>query len=62
MIIEAKGLTRFAAGNNAEIIRRNGNQTDIIHVRLGDLIRDGDISKNVGMQPGDTLIIPQTWF
>ena len=62
VIIEAKGLTRFAAGNNAEIIRRNGNQTDIIHVRLGDLIRDGDISKNVGMQPGDTLIIPQTWF
>lgn len=62
VIIEAKGLTRFAAGNNAEIVRRNGNQTDIIHVRLGDLIRDGDISKNVGMQPGDTLIIPQTWF
>ena len=62
VIIEAKGLTRFAAGNNAEIIRRNGDQTDTIHVRLGDLIRDGDISKNVGMQPGDTLIIPQTWF
>ena len=62
VIIEAKGLTRFAAGNNAEIIRRNGNETDTIHVRLGDLIRDGDITKNVAMQPGDTLIIPQTWF
>ncbi len=62
VIIEAKGLTRFAAGNNAEIIRRNGAETDTIHVRLGDLIRDGDITKNVAMQPGDTLIIPQTWF
>ncbi len=62
VIIEAKGLTRFAAGNNAEIVRRNGAETDTIHVRLGDLIRDGDITKNVAMQPGDTLIIPQTWF
>jgi polysaccharide export outer membrane protein len=62
VMIEAKGLTRFAAGNSAEIIRRTGNTTQTIPVRLSDLIRDGDISKNVAMQPGDTLIIPQTWF
>lgn len=62
VMIEAKGLTRFAAGNSAEIIRRNGNRTDTIPVRLGDLIRDGDITQNVPMRPGDTLIIPQTWF
>jgi polysaccharide export outer membrane protein len=62
VMIEAKGLTRFAAGNSAEIIRRNGDKTETIPVRLSDLIRDGDITKNLPMQPGDTLLIPQTWF
>ena len=63
VMIETKGLTRFAAGNRAVIVRRTGpNSQQSFHVRLADLIKDGDVSKNVAMQPGDTLIIPQTWF
>jgi len=31
-------------------------------VRLSDLMKDGDISQNVAVRPGDTLIIPQSWF
>ena len=31
-------------------------------VRLSDLIKDGDVSANVEMLPGDILIIPQSWF
>ena len=31
-------------------------------VRLKDLIKQGDISANVQMKPGDILIIPQGWF
>jgi polysaccharide export outer membrane protein len=63
VMIATKGLTKYAAGNRAEIIRRDpdGGQT-AIRVRLNDLIKDGDIGQNVEMQPGDTLIIPQTWF
>ncbi|WP_419729323.1 XrtA/PEP-CTERM system exopolysaccharide export protein [Lichenicola sp.] len=63
VMIQTKGLTRFAAGNRAVIIRRDGQDREVsLHVRLADLIKDGDVSKNVSMQPGDTLIIPQTWF
>ena len=62
VMIEAKGLTRFASGNSAEIVRRSGNTTTAIPVRLSDLLRDGDVAQNVAMQPGDTLIIPQTYF
>lgn len=62
VMIAVKGLTKFAAGNNAQIVRRVGNQRKIFHVRLSDLMKDGDIDQNVDMQPGDTLIIPQTWF
>ena len=62
VMIQTRGLTRFAAGNRAIIVRRNGREQETIPVRLNDLIRDGDISKNVEMLPGDTLIIPQSWF
>ena len=62
VMIEAKGLTRFAAGNSAQIVRRSNGKLINIRVRLSDLLRDGDITQNVDMQPGDTLIIPQTWF
>ncbi len=62
VMIEAKGLTRFASGNSAQIVRRSGGTVSSIPVRLSDLLRDGDIAQNVVMQPGDTLIIPQTYF
>ncbi|HUB11667.1 MAG TPA: XrtA/PEP-CTERM system exopolysaccharide export protein [Acetobacteraceae bacterium] len=63
VMIATKGLTKYAAGNRAVIIRRepDGKQ-ETIHVHLNDLIKDGDISQNVAMRPGDTLIIPQSWF
>jgi polysaccharide export outer membrane protein len=62
VMIEAKGLTRFASGNSAQIVRRTGGKISSIPVRLSDLLRDGDVAQNVAMQPGDTLIIPQTYF
>ncbi|MDO9498835.1 XrtA/PEP-CTERM system exopolysaccharide export protein [Falsiroseomonas sp.] len=64
VMINARGLTRYAAGNRAEIIRRppNGAAPQVIPVRLDDLLRGGDISQDVAMQPGDTLVIPQGWF
>ena len=62
VMIATKGLTKFAAGNSAKILRRVGGTQQTIHVRLSDLIKDGDISQNVAMRPGDTLIIPQSWY
>ncbi len=62
VMIQTKGLTRFAAGNSATIVRTIGNKRQTIPLRLSDLLRDGDINQNVVMQPGDTIIIPQSWF
>jgi polysaccharide export outer membrane protein len=64
VMIAAGGLTRYASGNRAEIVRRETPDAppQTLRVRLSDLLRDGDISQNVAMRPGDTLIIPQGWF
>lgn len=64
VMISARGLTRYAAGNRASIIRREGEGAApvVIPVRLADLLRGGDISQDVAMRPGDTLVIPQGWF
>lgn len=61
VMIQVGGLTDFADGNGAVLVRgaEGGKQYS---VRLKDLIRRGDISANVEMQPGDILIIPQSWF
>lgn len=62
VMIATKGLTRYAAGNSAVLVRNAGGRRESIKVRLSDLIRDGDIDQNVAMLPGDTLIIPQAYF
>ncbi len=63
VMIAIKGLTKYAAGNRSLIVRMlpNGKQ-ETIRVRINDLIKNGDISQNIEMMPGDTLIIPQSWF
>ena len=61
VIIVAGGLTDFADGNNAVLVR-GSEQNKQYNVRLGDLVRRGDISANVDVKPGDVLIIPQGWF
>jgi polysaccharide biosynthesis/export protein len=62
VMIQTKGLTRYAAGNSAVLVRDFNGQRQQIKVRLSDLIKDGDIDQNVAMLPGDTLIIPQSYF
>lgn len=62
LMISVGGLTEFAAGNRANIIRQVDGEQKEIAVRLEDLIRDGDISANATVFPGDILIIPESWF
>ncbi|MFT5394367.1 MAG: polysaccharide export outer membrane protein [Gammaproteobacteria bacterium] len=62
VMIAVGGLTEFAAGNNARLIRQVDGKQEIGALRLEDLLRDGDISANVPVVPGDILIIPEAWF
>jgi polysaccharide export outer membrane protein len=62
VMIAVGGITDFAAGNRASILRNEGGKARQFGVRLTDLIRGGDLSANVPMRPGDVLIIPQSYF
>ena len=62
VMIAVGGLTEFAAGNKASIVRMIDGKRQQFGVRLDDLIRDGDISANVQVLPGDILIIPESWL
>ena len=62
VMIQTGGLTDFADGNNSTLVRVvDGNQEEY-RLRLDDLVRDGDISANVDMRPGDVIIVPEAWF
>jgi polysaccharide export outer membrane protein len=61
VMIAAGGMTDFADGNAASILRTSeGNKQ--YGVRIKDLLKRGDVSANVEMKPGDVVIIPQSWF
>lgn len=62
VMVAVGGLTNFADGNAATLVRVEDGKQAEYRVRLDDLIRDGDITANVDMQPGDILIIPEAWF
>lgn len=62
VMIAVGGLTEFAAGNRAKLIREVGGERRAETVRLDDLIREGDITADVAVRPGDILIIPEAWF
>jgi polysaccharide export outer membrane protein len=62
VLIEVGGMTEFAAGNKARIVRNVDGKQQQFSVRLDDLIRDGDITANVPVRQGDVLVIPESFF
>ena len=62
VMIAVGGLTEFADGNGATLVRLADGDQQQYRVRLDSLVRDGDISANVAMLPGDVLIIPESLF
>lgn len=62
VMIAVGGITDFADGNKATLVRPDAGGNKLYTVRLKDLLRRGDITANVDVKPGDVLVIPQGWF
>ena len=61
-MIAVGGLTPYASGNRAKLVRRvNGKEVETT-LRISDLLKSGDLSANAELQPGDIIIIPQSFF
>ncbi|MFN2287524.1 MAG: XrtA/PEP-CTERM system exopolysaccharide export protein [Chromatocurvus sp.] len=62
LMIAVGGMTEFAAGNKSVLVRGFGGEQRSFGLRLDDLLKDGDISANMAMMPGDIVIISESWF
>ncbi|MGH8594969.1 MAG: XrtA/PEP-CTERM system exopolysaccharide export protein [Gammaproteobacteria bacterium] len=62
VMIQVQGLTPYADGNKAKLVRRVGEQDVETRIRLEDLVKNGDMSANLEISPGDVIIIPEAWF
>jgi polysaccharide export outer membrane protein len=61
-MIQVGGLTEFAAGNRATLVRMEGGKQKQYHLHIADLVKDGDVRANVEILPGDVIIIPESFF
>ena len=59
-ILAVGGMTEFAAGNRAKIVRSEGGKQVEIRVKLADLVNDGDLSQNIEVRPGDLIVVPES--
>lgn len=61
-VLATGGLSDFAAGNRAKVIRKKDGKDTELKVKLQALLDDGDMKHNLRLQPGDVLVVPQTRF
>ena len=63
-MIAVGGLSQYAAGNKAKLVRYDratGKQREFA-LQISKLLKQGDSSANVRLEPGDVIIIPESMF
>jgi polysaccharide export outer membrane protein len=61
-VLAAGGLSQFAAGNRARLVRQDHGKETEIKIKLDDLMNKGDTKQNLALMPGDILVVPETRF
>jgi polysaccharide export outer membrane protein len=61
-VLAAGGLSQFAAGNRARLVRQDHGKETEIKIKLDDLMNKGDTKQNLPLMPGDILVVPETRF
>ena len=62
VVLQAGGLTQYAAGNRAKLVRTTSGKSQQLPVRLNNLMQKGDLSQNLPVRPGDVLVVPESRF
>ncbi|MRR07230.1 MAG: sugar ABC transporter substrate-binding protein [Deltaproteobacteria bacterium] len=61
-ILEVGGFTKFAKENDVLIVRKEGKGTKEISAQVKDLMKEGDMTQNVQLKPGDFVIVKESIF
>jgi polysaccharide export outer membrane protein len=61
-VLAVGGMTNFAAGNRAKLVRNINGKTTELPVKLDALLNHGDMSQNLPVRPGDVLVVPESRF
>ena len=62
VMIQVGGLTEFADGNDAILVRIENGEQKQYALSIDELLQDGEIAANIDMLPGDIIIVPEAWF
>ncbi len=62
VMIQVGGLTEYADGNSASLVRVIDGKQEQFRLKMADLLKEGDMQANVDILPGDIIIIPEAWF
>ena len=61
-VLEAGGLSDFAAPNRARLYRKIDHRTEVLEIELGDILNKGKLETNVMLVPGDIVTVPERLF
>lgn len=61
-ILEAGGVTDFAAPNRARLFRKTNDKTEVFQIELGDILGKGRLETNLLLWPGDVITVPERLF
>ena len=61
-VLAVGGLSQFAAGNRAHLVRNERGKNSEIKVKLDALVNNGDMRQNLPLRPGDVLVVPESRF
>lgn len=61
-VLAAGGLTEYAAGNRARLVRGEGEARTEERIRLGDLLEGKGDGRNPELEPGDLIVVPESFF
>lgn len=61
-VLAVGGLTQFAAGNRARVVRTVNGKSQEFKIKLDAIVNKGDMSQNLALLPGDVVVVPETRF
>lgn len=59
-LLAVGGLSEFAAGNRAKIVREENGKTIELKVKADDLMNKGDMKQNRELKAGDVIVVPES--